>query len=146
MSILADTNVLLRRTQPDHPSHSAAVESVASLLAAEEEVYFTHQNIAEFWNVITRPLANNGLGFSAALAAVEVAKIEAALSRLPDIPSIYHEWKRLVIQHDVKGVKVHDTRLVAAMNVHGVRRILTFNGGDFTRFGIEIVDPAAFVS
>lgn len=146
MSILADTNVLLRRTQPDHHSHATAVESVSALLAADEDVYFTHQNIAEFWNVVTRPIANNGLGFTAVVAAGEVAKIEAALTRLPDVPAIYHEWKRLVILHDVKGVKVHDTRLVAAMNVHGVRRILTFNGGDFIRFEIEIVDPGAFAS
>ena len=53
MSVLVDTNVLLRRTQPDHPSHTAAVESVASLLAGGEAVYFTLQNIAEFWNVAT---------------------------------------------------------------------------------------------
>lgn len=62
MSILADTNILLRRTQPDHPSHTLAVESVAKLLAAGEPVYFTPQNIAEFWNVATRPAVNNGLG------------------------------------------------------------------------------------
>jgi predicted nucleic acid-binding protein len=36
MSILVDTNVLLRRTQPDHASHGAAVESVAQLLDAGE--------------------------------------------------------------------------------------------------------------
>jgi hypothetical protein len=48
MSILADTNVLLRRTQPDHPSHTLAVESVARLLAAGEPVYFTLQNISGF--------------------------------------------------------------------------------------------------
>lgn len=63
MSILADTNILLRRTQPDHRSHSQAVESVAKLLAAREPVYFTLQNISEFWNVATRPVTNNGLGF-----------------------------------------------------------------------------------
>jgi hypothetical protein len=40
MSVLADTNVLLWRTQPDHPSHTLAVESVAKLLAASEPVYF----------------------------------------------------------------------------------------------------------
>jgi predicted nucleic acid-binding protein len=48
MSILADTNILLRRTQPDHPSHTLAVESVAKLLAAAEPVYFTLQNMSEF--------------------------------------------------------------------------------------------------
>ena len=56
MSILADTNILLRRTQPDHPSHTYAVESVAKLLAAGEPVYFTLQNMAEFWNVATMNL------------------------------------------------------------------------------------------
>jgi hypothetical protein len=48
MSILADTNVLPRRTQPDHPSHVSAVESVARRIAAGEPVYFTVQNISEF--------------------------------------------------------------------------------------------------
>lgn len=60
MSILADTNILLRRTQPDHPSHTLAVESIAKLLAGSEPVYFTLQNMSEFWNVATRPIANNG--------------------------------------------------------------------------------------
>jgi hypothetical protein len=48
MSVLVDTNILLRRTQPDHPSYTLAVESVARLLAAADPVYFTLQNIAEF--------------------------------------------------------------------------------------------------
>jgi predicted nucleic acid-binding protein len=48
MSVLLDTNVLLRRTQPDHPSHAVAVESVARLLAAGEPVYLALlQNVVE---------------------------------------------------------------------------------------------------
>ena len=76
MSTLADTNILLRRTQPDHPSHDLAVESAARLLSSGEAVYFTLQNMSEFWNVATRPTANNGLGFSVALALGELEKIE----------------------------------------------------------------------
>lgn len=133
MSTLVDTNVLMRRTQPEHESHSIAVESVALLLESGEPVCFTAQNISEFWNVATRPQAQNGLGFSVALAAAEVAKIEQALILLPDSPAAYAEWKRLVLEHGVMGVKVHDARLVAAMNIYGVRRILTFNIDDFKR-------------
>jgi predicted nucleic acid-binding protein len=146
MSILVDTNVLLRRAQPDHPSHTVAVESVARLLAAGEVVYFTPQNIAEFWNVATRPAANNGLGFPIAAALVEVSNIERALTLLPESPASYAEWKRLVVAHNVLGTKVHDTRLVAAMNVHGVKRILTFNTGDFNRFAVEAINPAILVT
>ena len=40
MGILADTNILHRRTPPDRPEHTVAVESVARLLAAEVAVYF----------------------------------------------------------------------------------------------------------
>jgi predicted nucleic acid-binding protein len=146
MSILVDTNILLRRTRPAHESHAVAVESVAQLLASGEPVHFTPQNIAEFWNVITRPIANNGLGFAAALALVEVEKIERALTLLPDIPAMYGEWKRLVVQHGVVSVKVHDARLVAAMNVHDVRRILTFDTGDFARYGIDVLLPTSVLS
>jgi hypothetical protein len=56
------------------------------------------------------------------------------------------EWQRLVVQHDVKGRNAHDARLVAAMNVHGVGHILTFNITDFTRYpGIIVLDPRSYV-
>ena len=80
---------------------------------------------------------------SAAVALSEVEKVEAALTLLPDTPAVYPEWKRLVVLHGVLGVKVHDARLVAFMNVHGVRRILTFNAADFLRYGIEILQPSS---
>jgi predicted nucleic acid-binding protein len=146
MSILADTNILLRRTQPDHSSHTLAVESIAKLLAAAEPVYFTLQNISEFWNVATRPVVNNGLGFSVALALGEVGKIERFLTLLPDSPAVYTEWKSLVVRHGVMGSKVHDAKLVATMQVHGIRRILTFNTNDFARYDIEAIHPSSLLT
>jgi predicted nucleic acid-binding protein len=143
MSVLVDTNILLRRVQPDHVHHALAIDSVARLLTAGEHVHFTLQNISEFWNVMTRPITANGLGFSPTFALSEVAKIEAALTLLPDSPAVYAEWRRLVATHAVRGAKVHDARLVALMNVHSVRRILTFNTGDFARFEIEALHPSA---
>jgi predicted nucleic acid-binding protein len=68
------------------------------------------------------------------------------LTRLPDSPATYEEWKRLVITYAVGGAKVHDARLVAIMNVHGVRRILTFNIADFARFEIEALHPSAVLA
>lgn len=146
MSVLVDTNILLRRIQPDHVHHALAIDSVARLLAAGEQVYFTLQNISEFWNVMTRPTTANGLGFSPTFALSEVGKIEAVLTLLPDSPAVYEEWKRLVGTYAVIGAKVHDARLVAVMNVHGVRRILTFNTSDFARFEIEARHPSAVLA
>lgn len=132
---------MLRRAQPGHPHHAVAIESIALLLDRGEPVHFTPQNVAEFWNVATRPCANNGLGLSIALVAREIEDIDRVMTLLPDTPAIYAEWKRLVTRHEVRGVKVHDARLVAAMNVHGVRRILTFNVADFARFDVEALHP-----
>jgi predicted nucleic acid-binding protein len=117
MSVLIDTNILLRRAQPRHPSHYAAVESIANLLEHCAPVCFAPQNIVEFWNVATRPSGQNGLGLSHQLVAEEIATIEDLLTLLPDSPAVYTEWKRLVMQHRVTGSKVHDARHPSALLV-----------------------------
>jgi hypothetical protein len=64
---------------------------------------------------------------------------------LPDAPSLYPEWRRLVVAYGVSGVQVHDARLVAAMNASRLTHILTFNTVDFARYapeGIIAIDPA----
>ena len=61
---------------------------------------------------------------------------------LPDSLAVHNEWRRLLVDYRVSGVQVHDARLVAAMRVHDVKRILTFNTKDFARFDqIEAVHP-----
>ena len=61
---------------------------------------------------------------------------------MADSRALHEEWRKLIVQYEVSGVQVHDTRLVAAMRVHGVKRVLTFNTKDFTRFkGIVAVSP-----
>ncbi len=37
-----------------------------------------------------------------------------------DSVAVYEHWRQLVRDYRVKGVQVHDARLVAAMLVHGV--------------------------
>lgn len=143
MSVLVDTNVLLRRIEPLHDHHRHAVDATARLVESAEPVHVTPQNIAEFWAAATRSVARNGLGLPPATAAVEIDRIERVFAMLPDHPAIFAVWKRLVMTHGVIGSQVYDARLVAAMAVHGVGRILTFNTADFSRYPIEILDPAA---
>jgi len=55
------------------------------------------------------------------------------------------EWRRLVLIHSVLGAQVHDARLVAAMQVHGVTPILTLDELDFRRYsGIVVIHPRLF--
>jgi len=62
----------------------------------------------------------------------------------PTSLAVHEEWRKLLVSHVVSGVQVHDARLAAAMRVHGVKRILTFNDRDFARHpDIEAIHPRA---
>jgi predicted nucleic acid-binding protein len=100
-------------------------------------------NLIELWAVCTRPVENNGLGLISGQTERVLARIEPSVFRLPDSDAVYVEWRRLVAAYGVCGKKTHDARLVAAMLVHGVKHILTFNADDFVRYReIEVLHPA----
>jgi predicted nucleic acid-binding protein len=143
VSCLVDTNVLLRVARGSDPQHKLIDTALAKLALEGATLHYTHQNIAELWNVMTRPVARNGFGLTVADAEREVRVIEAGMSLLPDDEAIYREWRRIVVQHAVSGVQVYDARLAAAMLVHGIGCILTLNVTDFGRYaGITAVHPS----
>jgi len=97
----------------------------------------------ELWVVATRPVSQNGLGLSTTEAASELMRLKSMFDLLPDTPAVYPVWERLVIQYQVTGKPAHDCRLVAAMLVHGLTAIVTFDRTGFSRYsGIEVVNPA----
>jgi predicted nucleic acid-binding protein len=147
MSILLDTNILVRSAHAGHAMQRLAADSVEELLRQGETLCVVPQNLYEFWVVCTRPVAQNGLGMSFAEVQAEFARIKALFTLLDDAPAIFSKWEQLVIQHQVQGKSAHDARLVAAMLVHGLSRILTFNVGDFQRYQtLTVLDPQKVVS
>jgi predicted nucleic acid-binding protein len=142
MSYLVDTNVLLRSIQQADPMHADAKRAAATLTRQNQQLSIVAQNLNEFWAVATRPAVNNGLALSIDDTAQHVAIFQRIFTLLPDTPNIFHEWERLVDQHKVIGRQVHDARIVAAMKVHSVTHLLTFNTDDFKRFSeISVVNP-----
>ncbi len=105
-SCLVDTNILLRIARRSDPQHKLIDAAVAKLALEGTTLLYTHQNIAELWNVMTRPVARNGFGLTGAEAEREVRAIEAGVSLLPDNEAAYREWRRIVVQHAVSGVQV----------------------------------------
>jgi predicted nucleic acid-binding protein len=92
--------------------------------------------------VATRPATQNGLGLTPAQAQGELARLKALYPLLDDTPAVFPQWEQLVAHYQVSGKSAHDARLVAAMMVHGIGRILTFNVGDFRRYHrITVLDP-----
>ncbi len=120
------------------------VRSLAVLATWRDELRVIAQNLIEFWAVATRPIADNGLGITVAQAAQELTKLKTLFGILPDTADIFPQWEQLVVKHQVLGKQVHDTRLVAAMKVHNVTHLLTFNTSDFKRYdGITVVNPSS---
>lgn len=146
MPTLIDTNILLRVVQPSNSMHIVALAALEFLLKQEEPLVITVQNVAEFWNVATRPEKNNGLGFTVEEAQTSLSSLESFFRILSEDEASYATWKVMLTDHRVIGVQVHDARLVAVMKVHGVARIVTFNTSDFARFPeIEAVHPAGVI-
>ncbi len=142
MKFLLDTNIILRLAEPKHPMYPLALNGLSYLTRNHHEYFIIHQNLIEFWRTCTRPKDKNGLGMTIEKANIELTKLEQLFPVLPDCQEIYPQWRNLVIKYKVKGVNVHDARLVAAMLVHNLTHILTFNSDDFKRYSeITIVNP-----
>jgi predicted nucleic acid-binding protein len=139
LSCLVDTNILLRTARRSDPQHELVNAAVSKLVLGNTDLKYTHQNIAELWNAMTRPVSRNGFGLTIEKAEREVRVIEGGMTLLADGEAVYREWRTLVLQHGVAGAQVHDARLVATMRVYGVRHILTLNAADFARYNDVVV-------
>jgi len=145
MAYLIDSNVFLRLVPADDPDRHPVLTALARLKADNEDLFYTSQVLAEFWTVCTRPAsARGGYGLSPEKTERKARIIERFCRLAPDSLATHLQWRRLITAHSVMGVEVHDARLVAAMIVHGIPNLLTFNLDDFKRFDrISIVSPAA---
>ena len=117
-------------------------QSISSLRIRGEDICIVPQNLTEFWAVATRPQSANGLAMTTAQTEVELARLKSFFRFLKDNAMIHDEWRSL-LRNEVSGKNTYDARLVAAMSVHGITTLLTFNGADFKRFqGISVISPA----
>jgi predicted nucleic acid-binding protein len=133
--------------QPDHMMHRAATDAVATLTARSEQIVLVPQVLYEFYNVCTRrPGARGGLDMTPSEAAAEIARLRGLFAYLPDTPDVTERWLERVTRYGVRGKPSLDARLVAAMIVHGITHLLTFNTDDFDFYQeIAVVHPDAAI-
>lgn len=143
MSLLVDSNVLVRLSDPGDPDHGAAVAAVASLVEREETLYVTLQNLTELWRALTGAKTSNGLGYPVILADTELRRLRRLFTLLDeDTPAIETAWHGLILRHQVTGVAVFDARLAATVLAHNLDSIVTFDPG-FGRYGVTVLNPLA---
>ncbi len=143
---LVDTPLLVRLANSSDVLYATAVRAVTELHGRGVDLCLVPQNLIEFRNVGTRSANENGLGYSIELVEEKAEEFEALFNLLEDIPTIYAMWKTLVHQAGIIGKQVHDARLIACCQIHGLDSVLTFNGRHFVRFlpympGWKVLDP-----
>lgn len=143
LTILVDTGVLLRAFDRTSPVQKTIFRAFRKHWNQGDLFVTSHQNIAEFWNVATRPASvRGGFGLSVDETLKRLETIEKLGMVVPFTNACYLEWRRLLMAHAITGVSVHDARLVATMKTHGIAHLLTLNEADFQRYaGLTVWTP-----
>lgn len=89
MLYLVGTGVLLRAFNRSDPENLVVRQCLRALKRAGHALVVSTQNVAEFWNVSTRPAsARGGYGLSLADTEKRVKLIERFCEVLPDSPNL----------------------------------------------------------
>lgn len=138
-----DTNVLVRARFAVAPSHDLARARLREALGSEERPRISRQIVREYLAVVTRSqIWSAPLPMSDALRDVDWFVSEFDI--LEDGPGVTHVLAELCRAVPVTGRQIHDANIVATMLAHAEQRLLTFDQGDFRRYGsrISLIDPA----
>jgi predicted nucleic acid-binding protein len=149
MRYLLDTGILIRIPHRSDPLNTDIRNAIRRLALDGNTFVTTRQNVAEFWNVCTRPASSRGgYGLTTDDTARRLRILERFVTVLDEPKSAYAHWKALVQKHKVLGRQVHDCRIVAVMIACRTKHILTLNDADFARYSPQViaVPPTAVLS
>jgi len=137
--IFIDTNVLVYASRPSAPEDTVAQEALSAIETAARRVWISPQVLREYLAVVTRPQVT-APPLPMATAIDDVRRFRSMFEIAEEGPAVFERLLQLLTVYPGAGKQVHDANLVAAMLVHGVGRLLTFNVTDFQRFAgtIEI--------
>jgi len=137
---LIDTNVLIYSTVSGNPWHQEARDWLTALHEAGVTLCVTPQILRECLVVMTR-----GTVFETDFTMDEVLTVLQALLQtlhvLDETTAVASALRELLRRYPVRGKRIHDANLVAAMQVHGITRLVTYNREDFRVFEEIILEP-----
>src|ERR1051325_4714240 len=92
-----DSGILLRWLHRSDPQHHDIRRAVRQLRARGDHLAVATQNIAEFWNVCTRPVSSRGgYAFSIQEADRRLRVLERLVAILDDTPAAFLLWRQMV--------------------------------------------------
>jgi predicted nucleic acid-binding protein len=130
-----DANVLAYAMNADAEQHAASRALLEAARDPATTLYVTSQILCEFFSIIT-----NNRRYPQACSAADARRIVVALVALPGIhvlpvpAGVVSILMELLERRPVTGGDVFDLQIAATMLANDVRRIYTFNAGDFEVF------------
>lgn len=133
-TVFFDTNILLIATDSSRKNHKVAKQLFRSFIEKGYSIGISGQVIREYLVVATRPVSVNGLGLSPSQAVHNAEQFRNRCRFIEETRVSAALLQRLVVQYDLKGKRIHDANIVAAMRSLGIHHLLTENPGDFSCF------------
>jgi predicted nucleic acid-binding protein len=109
MAYLLDSGIILRLVDTKDARHTEVRHAVRTLGDQGQELFIATQNIAEFCNVATRPILNNGLGLQPTVAIELFEKdVEPICEVVVEKELVHLELKRLISTYSVIGKRRYE--------------------------------------
>jgi toxin-antitoxin system PIN domain toxin len=140
--IAVDTNILVFAHRADSPWHDVARERVRELAEGRGAWAIPWPCLHEFLAIVTHPrLYRPPTPADRAVEQVEAWLESPSLVPLAETDGHWATLKALVLGGRVDGPRVHDARVAALCESHGIRELWTADR-DFSRFpAVKAVNP-----
>jgi len=139
--IAVDTNILVYAHRTDSPWHKSAAATIVRLAEGSEPWAIPWPSVHEFLSIATHPgIYRPPTPPEVALADLDTWFGSPSLQLLAETPRYWEILRAIVRRSAVVGPMVHDARIAALCQAHGVTQLWTADR-DFSRFGIAVHNP-----
>ena len=140
--IAVDTNILVYAHREDAPFHDKAAVRLTALAEGRGAWAIPWPCLHEFLTITTHPrIYNPPTPLPVALDAVDAWLEVPGLALLAESDQHWTTLRSLLTTGRIAGPQVHDARIAALCQQHGVRELWSADR-DFSRFpGLRVVNP-----
>ncbi len=140
--IAVDTNILVNAHREDSPWHDTAYTKVAEIAEGRAAWAIPWPCIHEFLSIVTHPkIFSPPTPLNAAIHQVEAWLEAPNLVLLGETEGYWTELRKIIEAGRISGGQIHDARIAALCNLHGIGELWTADR-DFTRFpGLSVRNP-----
>lgn len=141
--ILIDTNILVFAHNQDSPHNEKAIQLLKDALEFKIEACIAHQNLLEFFSVITSPKRiDKPLSTETALSWIKLYLESSNIKKVSPSQNTLESALALTKHHKLAKADIFDSYLAATMQENNIPEIYTNNISDFKKFHkIKAINP-----